>query len=783
MTKKSRSERHRAQLQRAVEQGSPESLRALAELNAAAGARALLQAAASSPAILSDPITCSLAASLAARLRAEGDATGALRIASAFRRATPELCAHEALAAFALGHHTVAAEAAAAHPQVQAALAPVLAVISGSRIPNLPAGSSPTMRGLTAMARAVVALKAGKTPTALPSLPPDVAKLLFTSEFKLAVNMIAGNLDRVVHSARAFKKTTSLKEQPRLAMAFAETLAVRVPTAFLTEFSGRIPLPADALVLARMLAAAGVGGGNSEATRVSLLLAQAGHTAFPPDQQAAAALHEGFALASSDPDRAQEAFEQAVALGADLGEALRGRLHVQRKVLKNSEIDEEFFDEAICGATASTAMRLHAALVRIPDAAPFAAVAATLAAELYCEIPVTAKALEAVSAARASASGAGILGGTLLISLLLSEGRALANSKPARALELVEEILKIEPLHFDGWNLRVEIVNREQGMNAGGEVILEAARLGVDPEFQRVAMAVRAARGEPVEFVPRIATAGQLAAELARRVRGAQPKLQGTPNKPLGLDIEACREALAPAHRTAFDLAAVYILAGKPELTDTALQLVRRTLSFRDTTDYTLRAMAAVTTLVQRKDLMLAAIRSAPQGKANLLTSAVVKYLSQLGHDNLASEMLMSSSPYLDAVVLRKLQQFLIPLLPGVHSPEPGPHEALTGIDALLAPHYRIANPTAADPFYDLTSIPPGRSLSAMELCKELLRKMGVKNPDLRHVPPAELLGSMNEIVRLMSGPRSEQSAFEVARILRRISAKPRAPKARFETD
>src|SRR5690606_38628463 len=77
----------------------------------------------------------------------------------------------------------------------------------------------------------------------------------------------------------------------------------------------------------RVLAEQQAGSDGATGARAVLeLVRTAGADVFDPEHRAVASLYEGFACLHSDPKRADRALDRAVELGADIVEALRGKM-------------------------------------------------------------------------------------------------------------------------------------------------------------------------------------------------------------------------------------------------------------------------------------------------------------------------------------------------------------------------------------------------------------------------------------------------------------------------
>ncbi len=215
----------------------------------------------------------------------------------------------EALAAFALGRDEVAAAVAAADAKVAAAIGPLLQAVRGEVAPASTA--APSLRALHASARAVAHVVRGE---------PDKARGILH------------------HIPRAERRAV---------------LADEIEGA--TE-----PIPPARILRARMLAAGSPGA-------VAEIIREVGPDAFDAPDRASAALYHGFSLLRTEPAAASRSFDRAVQLGADLIEALRGKMMATLgPAMIVSEVD--FDGERAAREAASAADRLAHASSASPSA-------------------------------------------------------------------------------------------------------------------------------------------------------------------------------------------------------------------------------------------------------------------------------------------------------------------------------------------------------------------------------------------------------------------------------
>ncbi len=772
MSKKSRSERRKAQRQRAVRAGDPDALAALAQRSADAGARAILQAIGSTPAAASDPALVELAASVCERLRADDAFDTALKLSSAFGRATPRLCLEESLAAFALGDDARALDAASAHREVQQALAPVLAVAREGRVPNTPAGAPAQLRALIALARSVSALRTGRSANALAALrqvPDELAGPLFVKEMRAAVDVVAGRSTKLESASRSLVTSSVVRRNQRVAAALAQCVATRAPKLFIESIASSIPLAESAKAEAMLQASMAAAGLDTDEGRVSLLIAKLGHAAFPADQQGAAALFEGFAYVAADPERAQKAFDRAVALGADMGEALRGRFLAQRSHYQQTAgMLDRTSARARGRAAASTAMRLHAALSHVPGAGALAVTAALAAAEILYHGEDSERLLEAIRAVRASASSAGLLSAKLEAQALFYEADTVPRHRPERALELIDKALEHDPKHHQAWHLRIMLTGLVKGEAAQEDRVLEAADLEICPEIVAQAREIRIRRGLPVPWSPGKARAGEIAAELARRVRrdGAAGRTE-----PYDADLLACRTALSTADRRALDVAALVVLRqnGHQQAVPSLLRLVAA--DGRDSRDaLSVSAVAAAAMGWNDTVAEVAKAAATPEGVRDVALSALAFY-RHAGQSDAAQKLVLAVASVVSSSGLRSLRN----ALRGGYGATGIRAQALDLLDdamRALEPAYRFPPPIvgaigAGDADDGLPDL--GGALPPVKTGADFLRGLPIPGEVLQSISQSELQAIGAELARLTRGKANLKSAKRVIELLARL--------------
>lgn len=591
---RSRRERREAQAQRALEARDPEAFGALAAKSPELAAQQLARTLAAVPAGTPSPLD-SVAAALCERLRHAGDARAAGKLAGALVHRSLRFRLEQALAAFALGDDAEAERAAAADPAVLAVMGPLLraarvaAGTTGREAPPANATSQPddgstpetasaeigasavtkkrgrppkaladrrsdALRALHGVAEAAAAASLGQTRAgrdALRAVPASHAAALLAKEMSAALDLPG---PRIMQATNKLAGSPAITEHPELAKAVARAIA-RKDVSLAFGFGKHVGLSIDALASIGVRRAPAAGGEGASAAQAALQLAGTrGADAFAVEHRAAACLYEGFGALSTDTKRAAQAFDRAIGLGADMLEALRGKL-----LLAMSKPVEMCPD---CGRShgaaghgdtttrdaAAAADRFARAARHVVGAEPFAAAASILAADAWGAGGDMKAALASIDAGRTAAKGSA----TVRAQLDLLEARALQEEKPERAAELLDGLLKDDPTHLRAWHARIDLAGARDGERGAGDFLIRAAAATGDRELASMARTLRIRRGEIAAFetlAPGAATAGALAAEALAFLTARKAIVDLPP------PAEACRAALPPPARLAFDAA------------------------------------------------------------------------------------------------------------------------------------------------------------------------------------------------------------------------------------
>jgi hypothetical protein len=515
-----------------------------------------------------DAAVLEVARSLAAALRKSGKHGEVLRLVAADTARDTRLALEGALAAFAAGDDVAAAELATGAPALRPIVEPLLAAARGERPARAKRGESGKVRAISLAAAAGGHARHGdksamqralRELAATGSQPLREGALRAAGSLASALRAEASDARRTrdaLRQASALLGDAPAAARSALAMALAgEALAApaEVRTALgaaLARHAERHGLSREVAVRAAELRLSAVDTGDVQ--RVPHLLAELGVNAFCAEQRGSARLFAGFGLIGRDAPRALREFDQAVAEGADLGEALRGRwLALERVYLTRR-------DDPSAAELSRSAERLLSELQRAGASSHDAALALAtetlktlaLAAALGLDTPqqqrLAREWLDRVGTLRAERT----LPASTENELDLVEA-CLYRAEPARSLRAAERVLERAPLSLPAWSAKIAAATRA-GDPRAEDFSVEAWRVTGDERFAPAARAILRRRGE-LEGLESVATksAGTLALEcltlLAERGASALEALY--------LEALPLAAALGKKERAAFDSA------------------------------------------------------------------------------------------------------------------------------------------------------------------------------------------------------------------------------------
>jgi hypothetical protein len=453
--KKSQRDRRRAQLARAAADGDVDALRKRLSQSARGVQGQLLH-------LLARPgepgaALLDLVAETVEKLRREGDLEDAAKLAAAAGPRTPALRLEQGLLSFARGEHAALLASVEAHCDVKGALGALAALARGERPGPAARRSAVGVQELTGLARMVSAAASGdragvtraskEVPAELRRSPSFEAVHAACSLATLGAREVgAEKLAKVLASSPLVRGVASREH------ALADLLVTSAPASL---DKGRIRAVAPAEIARNKRRAAAIGERRAEGAdpmAAALHAAQvAGEAAFA--DPAEGALVVGFSrLARKDLDGAIKSFDAAIAGGADLVEALRGRW----LALWSRADTSRGKAPALAGQAGAAAERLAHALASRPGAGPYAVLAAARASHAFALAGDFAGVERAGALARSSVP-ADSLPQDIIAEL---EVHALRKrlARPDEALrERLRELTTSMPKLVDAWELRLDL--------------------------------------------------------------------------------------------------------------------------------------------------------------------------------------------------------------------------------------------------------------------------------------------------------------------------------------
>jgi tetratricopeptide (TPR) repeat protein len=740
-----------------VATGDLASLARLAEQSPRSAVTGLVRALASPPA---DPARVAELDAFALRTcketRRNGDPALALTLAATGARRTPAFRMEEALSAFALGRDDVVQEIASADAAVAAALGPLVRAVCGEVSPGS-APAAPGLRPLHAAARAVAHVVRGEPVEAravVRRIPLAARGPVLADSILLAADLLDPSVSlRALLDLHMSRSIPDAADDVRRAMMAEAALPAEIPE--------RIhPALAQDPAMRRRLLSARMAGASSPGT-VAEIVRQVGADAFDAKERGAAELYLGFSQIRTDPGEASRSFDRAVALGADLLEALRGKALAEQQAALGRRPGEQDTHRAIRDA-ASAADRLARALERTPRAGPLAAAAGKLAAMRWEDAGDTAAALASVARSRPLA------GGKVADALDLIEATLVAHRSPEEAEERLDALLVRSPGNVDAWHLKVELAAARGSSERADATLQEAARVTRDPELVARARGVLQKRGQLAPFeglVPGTVSAGALAKELARTTT------EETDPLPLAA---ALRKALAPAARLAFDAAAIAIAAvrGTPEMAEDRLRagMIAWRGSPRD-----LVKLTTVAILVDVEDRIVSAAAAALGDDAAAL-GVIAEVLAASGRGKLVAMLLPRFAAGLSREHVKHFKSLTSVRTPRSVPGVPPPDDTVREIDRALAPEASI------DDLVDEGSDEDEEDDDGFDLAAgggDLVAGMLSQLEGLGIVPEPKLRQIQERLREITRGPPTPAVLAEIERIMDELEVAASAPRRR----
>ncbi|MGA3120792.1 MAG: hypothetical protein ABSF69_08500 [Polyangiaceae bacterium] len=695
-----------------------------------------------------------IAVRLSRKLRRAGEPVQALAVAAAGGRRTPELRIEEALAAFAAGNDELAAQLVAGDPGVATAIGPLLQAVRGEVA--APATPAAPLRALHAVARAVGHAVRGEVDLAravVRHIPRAARSQIFAEEIGAAAALQApeGAIEALVTLSRSPRVPRDAEARRRMAAEAAlsaEQLAALPPV-----------LMADPHLRARVVPAR-LAAATSPGTAAAII-GEAGIDLFDPSERPAAALYLGFTQIRSNPAAASRSFDRAIALGADLIEALRGKWLAACESAhgRGAKPGRQAYRDA-----AAASDRLAHALEKTAHAGPLAAATGKVAALGWLEAGDAKAALESVARARRLAVG------KFRDSLDLIETEALAVRSPADAERRLDALLEQAPGNVDAWKQRVALAATQGDTDRAQTLILAAAEATQDAELAARARQVLGNRRRIAPFegmVPGAATAGALACELARTATEDDFPL------PLAATF---RDALGPGARLAFDGASI-VIAATQAADDVAREHLRATLVAWRTSPRNVAKLSAVAVFAGLDDALLVASRDLDGAHDLPALTAMAEALAVAGNGKLAAKLLPRIAPGLSRDRIAFFKSLATGTRPVEIAGTPDPDQAARDFDLVLAPEFSMVTFVSEE---DDDDPDLGFSDGEQGLFARLLDTLEIPLDEMLDIAPDKLrrleqrLGDM--IARLPPGPALMRA---VADLLNESGIAPRPGRAR----
>jgi hypothetical protein len=799
---RSRKERRTAQARRAADAQDPGWFRDLAsrspESAAAQLGLALSRLSPESPSPLD-----TIAEDLCGQLRRGGKLESARALAATAPRSR-RLRLEHALAAFALGKDDEAERAAEADPAVKAAVAPLVAAARAVGAGEADGAPEPAEPGAHEGAARPPANGAARGRKRAASAPPSAADALhaaagavqavalgkaraardlaakmngggpavgaFAADMRDAIDLeLASSPARADAPAARLARSRHVSTDARVRGALVAALA-RLDASLAAQVGLLIGMSSEELRPLRALAPPDGGAdGRSEVHAAMEIASVAGASAFAPEHRAAAALYEGFGCLSSDPKRAERAFDRAVELGADLLEALRGKMLAAMDVPADALGDAPELPPRMAAAAAD---RFARAARRTPLAAPFARLASVLAAQGWEAEGDTRAALASIEVARAIPSSEP----DDEIDLLEASVRSVES--PARAAALLDALLARDPRNVQAWRDRIELEAEIADDRRADDLVLRAAAATQDPELQAAARSVRLERGEVAPFeglVPGAVTPGALATEAATFLCRPGTAL------PLPETAAACRAALEPKGQLAFDVAVYVVLVQEHKVEEATRALHAAIDAWWDAPPMLAKLAATAWAVGLQAQLVPAARRLASRPGAGAALAALFEAAVAAGDPQVAKGLLHIGAALWDRKEIQRRRSRIpkhhlvglgdLPGAPRGADPSLSTARVQREIEATLAPEFLFDHGGGELPDGDLDLLDdPNGDLDLDDLQIEgLLAALGISTRELERASPAKLDRIQQALLRFTSQPVTPRHLDQLSAELRRI--------------
>ena len=519
-------------------------------------------------------------------------------------------------------------------------------------MPKVAAGASPVLRGIHGICRAVGAIAAKKPAqvrTGLSSVMPNQAFAMRTTVWNHLSKALTSQfaLD-ALRAAQVLIALEPFKSQQSLRASLGWELGQRHPEAFRNdELMAELKLGPEVIGQARM---AGLGAINDPVAQLREFLGNANLEQLPEPDRGTAALFQGYLRLTNDPQRALEAFDRALALGADLGETLRGRwLATQSAATAHWD-----GDQLAKKVAEKAAERLTHLLERQPDGQALRTVLLVQLGHIQRRTENHDALATTLDTLRGLVQEQGYEDEPLDTALRTLESFLLSKSDPVRALEIVEPLLNQTNREPEVWAQAIALL-QQLGRHADADaMVLRAAALSISPEFVRLAKKQHRNR-RLASVPPESATAGMWANELRARFSESpnNSDIQAIGHMIASADLTEAKARFSAEARTACEAVTLCIVSTKVQgATLVNLAINSLLAAVNDGLNAEWIGAAALTAIFDTQDLLRFAKALAESKLPSKLVATIACWAAAAAGAEVARKVLLAVSPKLDAGAL-----------------------------------------------------------------------------------------------------------------------------------